>query len=149
MSREKQLSCLIYTQQQGEQELRRVTIDKKDGGSRTLLVPCSLLKGVQRNILHHVLDERPVSPCAQAYRKGTDIRGNASCHLGKKLVLKLDISHFFDSILFPRVISAAFPGYVVSSGRCRASGKSVLLPGTPAPGLSGFPGHLQSGDAPL
>ena len=100
----------MYTlSNRGSRNYRRVTIDKKDGGSRTLLVPCGLLKGVQRNILHHVLDERPVSPCAQAYRKGTDIRGNASCHLGKKLVLKLDISHFFDSILFPRVYGAAFP----------------------------------------
>ena len=109
MSRKKQLSCLYTLSNRGSRNYRRVTIDKKDGGSRTLLVPCGLLKGVQRNILHHVLDERPVSSCAQAYRKGTDIRGNASCHLGKKLVLKLDISHFFDSILFPRVYGAAFP----------------------------------------
>lgn len=109
MSREQQLSCLYTLSNRGSRNYRRVTIDKKDGGSRTLLVPCGLLKGVQRNILHHVLDERPVSPCARAYRKGTDIRGNASCHLGKKLVLKLDISHFFDSILFPRVYGAAFP----------------------------------------
>ena len=34
---------------------------------------------------------------------------NAGPHTGRKQVLKLDISHFFDSILFPRVISAAFP----------------------------------------
>lgn len=109
MSREKQLSCLYTLSNRGSRNYRRVTIDKKDGGSRTLLVPCGLLKGVQRNILHHVLDERPVSPCAQAYRKGTDIRGNASCHLGKKLVLKLDISHFLTASFFPGYTEPLFP----------------------------------------
>lgn len=109
MSREKQLACLYTLSNQGIKNYRRVTIAKKGGGSRQLLVPCGLLKAVQRNILHHVLDERPVSPCALAYRKGTDIRANASAHLGKNKVLKLDISHFFDSILFPRVYGAAFP----------------------------------------
>lgn len=75
MSREKQLSCLYTLSSRGSRNYRRVTIDKKDGGSRTLLVPCSLLKGVQRNILHHVLDERPVSRAPRRIARGRTSAG--------------------------------------------------------------------------
>lgn len=109
MSREKQLACLYMLSNRGAENYHKEILTKKDGGTRTLMVPCSLLKAVQRNILHNVLEQRPVSDCARAYRKGTDILANAGPHTGRKQVLKLDISHFFDSILFPRVISAAFP----------------------------------------
>ena len=147
MSREKQLACLYMLSNRGAENYHKEILTKKDGGTRTLMVPCSLLKAVQRNILHHVLEQRPVSDCARAYRKGTDILANAGPHTGRKQVLKLDISHFFDSILFPRVISAAFPDTLFPPAA--AALLANLLPGTPAPGLSGFSGHLQSGDAPL
>lgn len=109
MSREKQLACLYMLSNRDINNYHKEILTKKDGGTRTLMVPCSLLKAVQRNILHHVLEQRPVSDCARAYRKGMDIRTNAGPHAGKKQVLKLDISHFFDNILFPQVLNAAFP----------------------------------------
>lgn len=95
MSREKQLACLYMLSNRGAENYHKEILTKKDGGTRTLMVPCSLLKAVQRNILHHVLEQRPVSDCARAYRKGTDILANAGPHTGRKQVLKLDISHFF------------------------------------------------------
>lgn len=77
MSREKQLASLYMLSNRGAKNYHKEILTKKDGGTRTLMVPCSLLKAVQRNILHHVLEQRPVSDCARAYRKGTDILANA------------------------------------------------------------------------
>ena len=101
MSREKQLACLYMLSNRGAENYHKEILTKKDGGTRTLMVPCSLLKAVQRNILHHVLEQRPVSDCARAYRKGTDILANAGPHTGRKQVLKLDISHFLTAFSFP------------------------------------------------
>lgn len=114
MSREKQLACLYALSNQAEKHYRRTEVPKKGGGRRLLLVPDGLLKGVQRNILHHCLDGRNLSEYAMAYRKGTNLYGNALPHAGglgrdREWVLKLDIHNFFDNILFPRILGSAFP----------------------------------------
>lgn len=107
--RAKQLACLYMLSNHSGRYYRKVELPKKDGGFRTLMVPCGLLKSVQRRILHHVLDGRSVSPYANAYCRGSSIRTNALPHLGREWILKLDIKHFFDSIVFPQVRGAAFP----------------------------------------
>ena len=75
----------------------------------TLLVPDPLLKNVQRNLLHHVLDGFTVSDSAAAYRKGASVAANAGMHQGRKIVMKMDIEDFFGSITFPMVLHHAFP----------------------------------------
>lgn len=50
MSREKQLACLYMLSNRGAENYHKEILTKKDGGTRTLMVPCSLLKAVQRNI---------------------------------------------------------------------------------------------------
>lgn len=65
---------------------------------RVLNVPNFLLKTVQRRILHRILYKLPVSEYAFAYVQGRSLPGNALPHVGKEVVLKLDISRFFDSI---------------------------------------------------
>ena len=112
MSGESQLSLLYALSNHTERHYRRARIPKKSGGSRRLLVPDGLLKSVQRNILRHCLDGRSVSAHACAYRRGLSPLDNAAPHAGgekDKILLKLDIRDFFDSILFPRVYGAAFP----------------------------------------
>lgn len=112
MSGEAQLALLYSLSNRTERHYRETRIPKKGGGSRRLLVPDGLLKGVQRNILHHCLDGRSISAHACAYREGLSPIDNAAPHSGgdkDKLLLKLDIRNFFDSILFPRVYGAAFP----------------------------------------
>ena len=113
MSGEAQLALLYALSNHVERHYRETRIPKKGGGSRRLLVPDGLLKGVQRNILHHCLDGRSISAHACAYRRGLSTVDNAAPHAGgerDKILLKLDIRSFFDSILFPRVYGAAFPG---------------------------------------
>lgn len=86
-----------------------MNIPKRSGGFRTLLVPDPLLKNVQRNLLHHVLDGFTVSDSAAAYRKGASVAANAGKHQGRKIVMKMDIEDFFGSITFPMVLHHAFP----------------------------------------
>lgn len=66
--------------------------------NRKLSVPNAFLKMVQRRILEHYLYQLEVSVFSTAYCKGKSLLDNASPHIGKECVLKLDISHFFDSI---------------------------------------------------
>lgn len=66
--------------------------------NRILSVPNDLLKFVQRRILDRFLYQLETSEYSTAYCKGKSLLDNASPHIGKECVLKLDISHFFDSI---------------------------------------------------
>lgn len=106
---ERQLACLYSISNHTEQHYNRASILKKDGSKRHLLMPDPLLKGIQRNLLHHILDQIPISIYATAYQKKSDIRNNAAAHLSKKQVLNLDIKDFFDTIVFYMVYQAAFP----------------------------------------
>lgn len=87
----------------------KVEIPKKNGGTRVLSVPSENLKEVQRKITNVILSKEPVSVHATAYRYGTNTTNNASPHLNKDVVLKLDILHFFDSILYSDVKDKVFP----------------------------------------
>lgn len=88
---------------------RMVSIPKKTGGVRNLCVPDALLKIIQRRISDVLLAHMPVSPYATAYRFGATTLRNAAVHVGKPMVLKLDIYHFFDSVPYSLVKEKAFP----------------------------------------
>lgn len=87
----------------------KVEIPKKNGGTRVLSVPSENLKAVQRKITNVLLSKEPISIHATAYRYGTNTTHNASPHVNKDVVLKLDILHFFDSILYSEVKNKVFP----------------------------------------
>ena len=82
---------------------------KKDGGTRTLLVPDEPTKIVQRAILSNLLSREPVSPAAAAYRPAFGPERGARLHVGAKKVLTLDVRGFFDHIRYPDVKNCAFP----------------------------------------
>lgn len=106
---EKQLACIYALSNHAKKHYASVTIEKHNGMSRKLFVPDRLLKRVQTNILHNILDQIPVSSFATAYCKGTGIVRNASVHLKQKQILKLDIEDFFGNIRFPMVYQSVFP----------------------------------------
>ena len=82
-------------------------------GRLTLIDPDAVtLSNLQRQILQVLLVHMPVSPYATAYRYGGSTLCNAAPHVGKPCVLKLDIRHFFDSILYSAVKETAFPAEV-------------------------------------
>lgn len=103
------LPCLYTVSNQIETHYHPVVIPKKSGGRRKLLVPDALLRTIQRNLLHHVLEEFQISEFTCAYKKGTSIVDNARPHVGAELVLKLDIQDFFDQITWILVYQNAFP----------------------------------------
>lgn len=98
---EKIMGCLYALSNHAEKHYQRVNIPKRSGGFRTLLVPDPLLKNVQRNLLHHVLDGFTVSDSAAAYRKGASVAANAGKHQGRMIVMKMDIEDFLGASPFP------------------------------------------------
>lgn len=84
-------------------------IKKRNGTYRIIHEPSPLLKFVQRKILKNLLMEKSISKYAKAYYPGISLKDNASVHVGKKIILKLDIKSFFDSISFINVYNSCFP----------------------------------------
>jgi retron-type reverse transcriptase len=113
-----------------------VTIKKKNGKQRKLNVPTEELKTLQRYVLKNILCYLPVSRYATAYKKGVSLTDNASPHVNKKYILKMDVTDFFGSITFDQVYNAAFNtklypkqiGYMLT---CLCCHKDVLPQGAP------------------
>lgn len=84
-------------------------VPKGNGEFRELCVPDELLKTIQRRIAERLLAYEEISPFATAYRPGGSTMVNATPHVGKPVLLKLDIRHFFDHIIYPMVKGKAFP----------------------------------------
>jgi retron-type reverse transcriptase len=106
---ERQLACLYAVSNHTEWHYTAHRTPKRDGTNRELLSPDPLLKSIQRNILHHVLDGLSVSPHATAYRKGGGILQNALPHGRQDKLLQMDIRDFFGSISYLMVYRSAFP----------------------------------------
>lgn len=87
---------------------RKVSLPKKSGGIRNLSVPDEILKSIQKRITEVLLVHMPVSGYATAYRFGGSTLRNAKHHVGKQVVMKLDILHFFDSIRYSTVKDNVF-----------------------------------------
>ena len=87
----------------------KAKLPKKNGGYRNLSVPDEILKSIQKQIAEVLLIHMPVSRYAKAYRFGSSTLHNAKHHVGKQVLLKLDILHFFDSIRYSTVKDKVFP----------------------------------------
>lgn len=86
-----------------------VKVPKGNGEDRELCVPDELLKSIQRRIAERILAAEEISPYACAYKVGGSVLSNAGAHIAKPVLLKLDIRHFFDHIIYPLVKERAFP----------------------------------------
>ena len=84
-------------------------IKKSNGSFRKIYEPNSTLKYIQRKILKNILENKKVSKYATAYQKGKSLKENAQIHIGKKIILKLDIKNYFDSISFYSIYNNCFP----------------------------------------
>ena len=95
-----------------DKHYHKVTLAKPNGGYRELSVPDPVLKMIQRRITEVLLVYMPISAYATAYRYGGSTLRNAAPHVGQSALLKLDIRHFFDSILYSTVKEMAFPAEI-------------------------------------
>jgi hypothetical protein len=82
---------------------RSVTVPKRSGGQRVLRVPDPATKAIQRRLLHSVLDGIPIHPTAHGFERGRSIVTNARPHVGRAVVIKMDIVDFFGSTSAGRI----------------------------------------------
>jgi len=78
-------------------------IPKRSGGKRLLAAPQPRLAQAQAWVLHHVLEKLPTEDPAHGFIKGRSTLSCALPHVGKDLVVNLDLSDFFPTITFGRV----------------------------------------------
>lgn len=81
---------------------REHQIRKKHGGWRRLSIPDDATKAMQRRILRRLLGRLKAHPAAMAYERGLSIAHNARPHVGKAVVVKLDLVDFFPSLTAQR-----------------------------------------------
>ena len=77
----------------------------KRSGIRLIESPKSRLKEVQRRILSAILDRIPSHPAVHGFVKGRSIQTFAAPHVGRRVVLRMDLENFFPSFPGARIQS--------------------------------------------
>ncbi|WP_347216968.1 retron St85 family RNA-directed DNA polymerase [Chryseobacterium sp.] len=78
-------------------------IPKKSGGKRKISAPKSQLKGFQQWLLDNILNKIPVGEVVHGFTAKKSIVTNAEPHLGKDIIINIDLQDFFPSISYKRV----------------------------------------------
>jgi retron-type reverse transcriptase len=100
----------------------RYTVPKRSGGQRVILAPKRELKSLQRRTLADLVEKIPTAPAAHGFVSGRSITTNAQPHVGKRVVVGLDLKDFFPSITYPRV-----RGVLVAHGYSYAVASTLAL----------------------
>lgn len=82
---------------------REAYIPKRQGGARRLLIPVPELRRVQQILLHRLLARLRTHPAATGFEPGMSIVENAAPHVGRAVVIRLDIRDFFSQTGVERV----------------------------------------------
>ncbi len=80
----------------------RFHVPKKSGGHRQLASPHHKLAATQRWILDHILRPLPTHDAAHGFVTGRSTVTNAAPHVGRQIVVNVDLQDFFPSISFYR-----------------------------------------------
>ncbi|MGD8237890.1 MAG: reverse transcriptase family protein [Armatimonadota bacterium] len=101
---------LAYRLGMSEEELRAATIayreftvPKRSGGTRRIAAPEPDLKLLQRRILRRVLARLKCHPAATGFERGHSIVTNALSHVGRAVVIRMDLADFFGATRDRRV----------------------------------------------
>ena len=114
----RQLGYLLLATDQDNGPYTRFTIPKRDGTEREISAPKKQLRWVQRQILDKVLAPVPAHESAHGFIPGRSTVTNAQPHLGSALLLKFDLTDFFPTIHYYRVVGLfASLGYFVGDTR--------------------------------
>jgi retron-type reverse transcriptase len=81
-------------------------LPKPSGQIRLIEIPKPRLKDVQRQILFHILNKIPPHPSAHGFLKGRSIKTFVASHIGRRIVLRMDLQDYFPSFAAARI--AAF-----------------------------------------
>lgn len=80
----------------------RFLLPKKSGGTRVISAPMPRLKKVQYWILENILNKVRISKEAHGFCAKKSILTNAQPHVGKDIVINLDLKDFFPTITYVR-----------------------------------------------
>lgn len=80
---------------------------KESGGARLVEAPKGTLRDLQRKLLREFLVYIPPHECAHGFRRGRSTLTCATAHVGRDVVLRIDLEDFFASVTFAQV-SATF-----------------------------------------
>ena len=85
----------------------RFTLPKKSGGQRQISAPKPALKQAQQwiftTVLQGIADAAHLHPAAHGFIATKNVVGNALPHVGRAVVVNLDLRNFFPGITFVRV----------------------------------------------
>ncbi len=82
---------------------RYLWLARAGGPPRLLERPKARLKAAQRAVLRAVLDHVPPHDAAHGFTRGRSVRTHAERHLGRRVVLRLDLEDFFAAVRAGRV----------------------------------------------
>lgn len=78
-------------------------IKKKRGSYREIMAPHKDLKYIQKWLLFNILSKVPLAESCKGFRSGISIHDNASIHSNAKIILKVDLLKFYDTITEKRI----------------------------------------------
>jgi RNA-directed DNA polymerase len=78
-------------------------LPKTSRGIRLIEVPKPRLKALQRQILTRILDRIPPHSAVHGFRRGRSIKTFAAPHVGRQIVLRMDLQDFFPTISGARI----------------------------------------------
>jgi retron-type reverse transcriptase len=118
----------IHRQRETTPHYVAFAIVKRTGGRRVIYAPKKRLKALQRRLDALLVSKLPVSQHAHGFRPGRSVASNAEQHVGKAVVIKLDLQDCFPSIHFGRV-----RGLLISLGYSYPVATSLAVLMTEAP----------------
>jgi hypothetical protein len=115
-------------------------VPKRSGGARLLEAPKTRLRAIQRRVLREILDRIPAHDAAHGFRVGRSAVTHAAAHVGKRVVLRLDLEDFFPTVPYGRIFGVfQAVGYSDAVSRvlaglctCHAPG-GLSMPASPSP----------------
>jgi hypothetical protein len=102
---------------------RTYTLPKRSGGTRTIAVPDRRLMRLQRRLLVGAFEPIPLHASAHGFRRARGILSNAKAHVGRRLVVNVDIKSFFPSTKHEAVLAACM---AVDGGAISVRGAKLL-----------------------
>lgn len=132
---------LLFITNNPEEQYETVYITKANGKKREINKPDIVLKSFQKSVYKNILLHIPTSDYAVAYKKGSSLRYSTAVHIGKPMILKLDIKNFFGSILYKTVqemfLKHGYDYYMATTLTTLCCYKGRLPQGTPtSPAIS-------------
>jgi RNA-directed DNA polymerase len=127
----RQLGYLLLATDANDGPYTSFDIAKRDGGARKICAPKKQLRWVQRHILDKILAKVPAHDAAHGFVTGRSTVTNAGPHRGAEVVLKFDLTDFFPTIHYYRVLGLFTSlGYHAPDARFSSDDESKRVAGT-------------------